>query len=339
MPKSENQKLKLLYIADFLMKETDEGIDQETEQRHAVYVRDIKAHLENKGIIAEEHSISRDISLLRDVFKMDIVGGRGKPYYLRSRYLPLKELGEISECIGSSKFISNAEARRLVDLLKRFCSKYQEERIVSDYFVAERPRQTQKDMLESLASVRKAIEKKTQITFSYTRHSVDNLDKVQTRRNGKRYKVSPFKVVLSEGNHYLIGYDAFSHRITPYRIDRMTGITPTREPNDGEEKFLQMGISDYARQTFGMFIGGKAKRITLQFDNKLLDAVLERFGNSRGTEYRKIDDRSFTLTTAIVPSPLFYGWIFGFGKMAKILDPDVANGFEKYLDGVKDNYQ
>ena len=61
MPKSDNQKLKLFYIADYLMTETDGDYDKDAEEKHGVYIRDIREYLEKKGIIAEEHSISRDI--------------------------------------------------------------------------------------------------------------------------------------------------------------------------------------------------------------------------------------------------------------------------------------
>ena len=52
MPKSDNQKLKLFYIADYLMTETDGDYDKDAEEKHGVYIRDIREHLEKNGIIA-----------------------------------------------------------------------------------------------------------------------------------------------------------------------------------------------------------------------------------------------------------------------------------------------
>ena len=340
MPKSDNQKLKLFYIADYLMTETDGDYDKDAEEKHGVYIRDIREHLEKKGIIAEEHSISRDIALLRDVFGMDILGGRGKPYYLCSRYIDFEDLSVIAECIGAAKFISKPESEKLVNLLKKFCSKYQADRISSDYFVAERPRSTQKSMLKSLSSVRDAIAQNRKITFQYTRRTVNNLSKPELRRNGRPYTVSPFKVILSEGNHYLIGYDDTYKRILPYRIDRMAGISILyNEPRDAEDKYKRMSISDFTRQTFGMFISGEAKRVTILFDNSLLNAVLERFGNDYSTEYKRVDDKHFSLTTAIVISEVFYGWICGFGKKAVIQEPkEEVDRFKEFLETVKQQY-
>ena len=48
MPKSESQKLKLLYIADYLMRETD--ADDKGNMLHGVLLKDVKDYLKEKGI-------------------------------------------------------------------------------------------------------------------------------------------------------------------------------------------------------------------------------------------------------------------------------------------------
>ncbi len=211
MPKSENQKLKILYIADYLMRETD--ADEKHNLLHGVLVKDIKNHLKEKGIEAEEHSISRDIDLLRGGKDLeldpllDIQGGKGKPIYLASRYLPFEDLEIIAECIASANFISRPEAEDLIDKLKKLCSRYQADSLTREYIVAERPKYTQKKMLRYLRNIKEATRHNQKISFIYTRHSPENIKKTENRRKGERYIVSPFKVVLSDGNHYLIGYD------------------------------------------------------------------------------------------------------------------------------------
>ena len=209
MPKSENQKLKLFYIADYLITETDED--------HGVYVRDIREYLADKGIEAEEHSISRDIKLLRDVFELDIAGGRGKPYYLCSRYIDYEDISIIAECVGSSKFISNTEAERLVKLLRRFCSKHQADTITSEVFITERTRTTQKNVLRHLAVIRDAIHKGEKVKFKYNYHIISDLSKTFERRAGKQYTVRPFRIILNEGYFYLLGFDDKTHKAIPHR--------------------------------------------------------------------------------------------------------------------------
>ncbi len=340
MPKSDNQKLKLLYIADYLMRETD--ADEKGNMLHGALLYEIKDYLKEKGIEAEEHSIRRDIDLLcggKDFTLdpiLDVQGGKGKPIYLGSRFLPFEDLEIIVECVASANFISRKEAEGLIEKLKTLCSKYQAESLTSEYIVAERPKYTEKKMLKQLRKIKTAINKNQKISFLYTRHNPKNIIQTENRRKGERYIVSPFKVVLSDGNHYLIGYDDKYHMIMAYRIDRMDKVEPLNEPREGEDKYKRMRIQDYARQTFGMFIGDNADRITIQFENSLLDAMIERFGY---VDIKRIDDKHFTVKPVIVESENFYGWLCGFGKKAIITDPPEAAGrFKDYLLKISENY-
>ena len=61
MPKSENQKQKLLYIAKYLMDNTDEN--------HAVSTPQLIEFLNSQGIKAERKSIYTD---LRDLYELGI---------------------------------------------------------------------------------------------------------------------------------------------------------------------------------------------------------------------------------------------------------------------------
>ena len=341
MPRGETQKLRMFYIADLLMKETDEDYNKDAEETHGLLISDIQKHLNEKGIVVEEHAITRDVKMLRDHFKMDIKGGKGKPFYLASRYINFEQLSVIAECIGAAKFISKTDSDDLIKLLNNFCSKYQANTISTDYFVSGRPRRTQQSILENLKTARKAIDGNCKIYFKYRRRTISDPENPVFRRNGNTYKVSPFEVVLSEGNHYLIGYDENRKKISAFRFDRM-GIIKliSSAPSEGREQYLQMGISDYARQTFGMFIGDKkAQRITIIFDNSLLDAIYERFGKDASTDYQKVDEDHFSLTTAIVTSEQFYGWVCGFGEKAVIQGPEgVVNEFKVFLEELTKKY-
>jgi predicted DNA-binding transcriptional regulator YafY len=352
VPRSERQRLKILYIADYLMRETDGELDEKGLPLHGVLISEIKDYLESVGIDAEKHSIRRDIDLLNGLYRdsdgnelyfdplMDIRGGKGKPIYLGTRYLPFDDLETIVECVASANFISRPEAEELIEALKKLCSENQAKRLTREYIVAERPKYTEKRMMKYLRIIKASIKNNQKISFFYTRHSPKDITKTENRNKGKRYIVSPFNVVLSNGNHYLIGYDDTYHQIKPYRIDRMKDVKPLDEPTDGKDKYDRMGISDYAKQTFGMFIGGNADRITIQFENSLLDAMLERFPEGSATVYTKIDDKHFTVRTFIVESENFYGWVCGLGEKAIITDPpETVERFKSYLQKISEKYK
>ena len=78
MPKSFQQKLKILYLMRVFSEKTDEA--------HPMSVKDLISYLESLGIHAERKTIYDDIETLR-VFGMDIMNRRERPsgFYLASR--------------------------------------------------------------------------------------------------------------------------------------------------------------------------------------------------------------------------------------------------------------
>ena len=78
----------------------------------------------------------------------------------------------------------------------------------------------------------------------------------------------------------------------------------------------------------------------IRFINPLLDAVVDRFGNDKSSVwYEKLDDTHFTVATQVEISDQFFGWVLGFGKKAKILEPPaVVDQFKAYLDKVREMY-
>ena len=100
MPKSPNQKLKLLYLMEILLQQTDE--------RHPMTVPGMIAQLAQRGISAERKSIYGDLEALR-TFGMDIVQTKTKTtgYYVGSRTFEVPELKLLVDSVQSSKFITH----------------------------------------------------------------------------------------------------------------------------------------------------------------------------------------------------------------------------------------
>ena len=103
MPKSTNQKQKMLLILDYLQKHTDETHDATTPQ--------LIDYLAANGIKAERKSIYNDIQTLID-FGYDIVRGPGPHdgYQLLSRDFELAEVKLLVDLVQSSKFITTKKS-------------------------------------------------------------------------------------------------------------------------------------------------------------------------------------------------------------------------------------
>lgn len=340
MPKSEKQKLKILYIADYLRKYTDEY--------HAVTASDIADYLDECGIKAERKSIYRDIKLLRDEFEMDIDGGQGGKFRLMSREFYFEELQLVIECLHASKFLSMGRTNELVNVLKEdFMSEYQAEQIGSDVFLRSNFSSFPKGMMFNLSQIYTAMAKKLEgkkhipqkISFKYKSTSYvrsanpTDLD----RRKGEAYIVSPYKLMINNDHYYLIAYTDKEKEFRHYRVDRMKNIELLDEPRDGAKEFKELDLSDYAERTFGMFKGEKCK-IQMRFINPLYDTVAERLG--LGARFFDDDGKHFKVVADVEISNQFFAWVCGFRKGATILyPPKVVEDFNKFLKDIQTRYE
>ena len=108
MARSPFQKLKILYIMDYLLKNSDEN--------HPVSVAQLIAMLDARGIAAERKSIYDDIECLRE-YGLDIIQtGTGKlsGYYVSSRDFELPELKLLVDSVQCSKFITHKKTMSLI---------------------------------------------------------------------------------------------------------------------------------------------------------------------------------------------------------------------------------
>ena len=110
MPKSFQQKLKILYLMRVFSEKTDEA--------HPMSVKDLISYLESLGIHAERKTIYDDIETLR-VFGMDIMNRRERPsgFYLASREFETAELKLLVDAVQFSRFLTVGKSRQLIQKL------------------------------------------------------------------------------------------------------------------------------------------------------------------------------------------------------------------------------
>ena len=340
MPTSENQKLKTLYVAKYFLEYSDEN--------HAVTAKkDICDFLKEEcGIEAERRSIYRDIALLRNVFGMDIVGGQGGKYKLMSRQFDFDELRLLAECVYSTKFISESQSKKLVASLGELCSIYQAEQLESEVFLCDRVKTNQKGIMSIINTINSAMAKRKdgkphtpqKITFKYLKHTIKDIHQQVEQRKGNLYKVSPYKLLINDGNYYLLAFDSDKQDLRTYRIDRMKDVKVINEPRDGEKIFAEIDLRSYTRRVFSMY-SGKKEHVRIRFINSLLDTVIERFGTDTDVFYMPRDKHHFTVTADVEISNQFFGWLCGFGASAKIESPPhVTEKMKEHLSKMLNSY-
>ena len=330
MPKKSNQKLRLLYMKDILEKHTDEN--------HGIAREDFERYLSHFEVEAPTRkTFYDDLDALED-YGMDI--GRdpyGKAYKLLSREFELPEIKLIIDAIQSSKSIPESMTGTIIDKLEGLCSEHQARGLHRDVIVSGRVKTLNEGTRNNIDYIHAAISADKQINFRYFDYTPQM--KRQYRKRGAKYTISPYALIYSDENYYLLAYDAELEEIRPYRVDRMEGVNIVEESiREGKEDFDAIDMRKFQKYTFGMF-GGEVKEVTMVFPNFMVNSVIDRFGQDIMI-HKEDDNKHFRISVEVAVSPQFYGWVFGLGRKVRIIAPeDVRQGYLDMMDGVREKYE
>lgn len=323
MAKVARQKLKLLYIVKLLTETTDES--------HPVSTADIIAYLDELGIHSERKTIYDDIEKLCD-FGYDIIQVQsrlGGGYYMAGREFELAELKLLVDAVQASRFITTRKSRALIKKLEQLAGKHDAGKLQRQVYVARRIKTENENIYYSVDSIHRAIQENKQISFQYLDWNLKK--ELVPRANGEK-KVSPWALIWRDENYYLAAYDSVEGIMKHYRVDKMGQVKVLRAVREGMEQFARVDLSDYTNQTFGMF-GGEDQTVTLQFPNRLVGVVIDRFG--REVDIRPITDRAFRIRVRVAVSGQFFGWLSGIGREAVVVAPDaVREQYRRWLEDI-----
>ena len=311
MAKGANQKIKILYLMQILLHETDE--------EHGLTLAQISEMLSSRGIDAERKTLYDDIEILR-VFGLDIEKRKEKntvKYCVVSRDFELPELKLLVDAVQSSKFITHKKSNELIKKIEGFASKYDSQQLQRQVFVANRIKAMNESIYYTVDYIHEAINKDVKVSFKYFNWN-EKKEKV-LRHDGNSFVISPWALTWDDENYYLIGFDSLDGIIKHYRVDKMLGISLTDERRDGAQLFKNFDMALYSKKTFGMY-GGKDETVTLRCKNSLAGVVIDRFGSDVPII---IDgDGYFKVNVKVQISPLFISWVMNFGEDITVLSPD-----------------
>ena len=307
MPKSDNQKLKIFYILDYLQRNS--------HQEHPVRAAELLTMLEQQhNIICDRKTVYSDIAALQD-YGIDIVSlpGKNGGYYIASRNFELPELKLLIDAVQSSRFLTEKKSRELIEKLCSQCSVYDARLMRRDVLVSGRVKSMNETIYYSVDAIQDAIAENRQIAFRYFDYG---LDRKRHYRN-RDYQASPYGLCQDHENCYLLAHSE-RHGVTAYRVDRMSEIRPLEQPRTPCPELTGKALLEHANRLFQMYAGEQAA-VKLRFHRSLINAVIDRFGR----EVMLIPDgeEHFVFTAEVAVSPMFLSWVIGFGAMAKILYP------------------
>ena len=317
MPRLSNQKRKLVFLREILLEYTDE--------KHPMTMKEIINQLALKGIPAERKSLYDDLETLK-VLGTDIRTVRNKTvgYYVASRDFEISELKLLVDAVASSKFIPAKNGNQLVKKLTNLAGIHDRPSLNRQIFVSNKNPSLESELFSAVDRIHEAIESDCDIMFKYFGWTVRK--EKEFRRNGEFYKISPWSLVWDDSSYYLVGFDTEKGEIRHFRVDKMTNVKVTETKRSGKEQFKLFDIQSYSNAAFGMF-GGKMEKVTLRCHKRLANVMLDRFG-SRTVILN--DGETFRITVNVIPSPIFLGWVWSFGKEVEIISPQsVIDEFNK----------
>ena len=329
MPRGVNQKMKILYLLKILSENTDEA--------HCLSSRELIARLSSYGIPAERKSIYDDVECLNQ-FGYDIVyvkARKGGGYYMAGREFELPELKLLVDAVQASRFITLKKSRQLISKIEKLAGPYEGKQLQRQVFVAGRVKTENESIYYNVDMVHKAIQDNAPITFTYLVWNIKR--ELVPRHEGKRYRVSPWALTWKDENYYLVAYDDEEEKIKHFRVDKMSRIEEQEgQERKGVEAFEKFDIAQYTNRTFGMF-GGREEVVTLEFENRFIGVVMDRFGKE--VPVRRREEECFSVRVQVALSGQFYGWLTGLGTGARILAPaEVAEEYQAHLTKVLGQY-
>ncbi|MEE1263304.1 helix-turn-helix transcriptional regulator [Ruminococcus sp.] len=317
MPKSANQKQKLLYLQKILLEKTDDS--------HALTIGELKDELARYDIQADRKTLYSDLELLEG-FGLDVCSVRSSTvrYYVGNRDFQLAELKLLVDAIQSSKFITRKKSLELIDKLSHLVSENDAKQLRRQVFVTNRVKNVNEKIYYNVDILHNAIAADRQISFTYFKYEVDfsspqRIKKVP--RKNEPYVVSPLALCWDDENYYLVAFDGAAGIIKHYRVDKMEGISTLSKKREGGKTLESFNPAQYAKSVFSMF-GGEEADVKLSVNNDMIGVIVDRFGTD--IIISPESDDTFTVNLRLILSPQFYAWLFGMENKIRIVSPEYA---------------
>ena len=275
----------VLYIINVLKKYSD--ID------HMLSIQDIIEYIKKiYKVENDRRTIERNIELLKEKLDYDIEvikQGNKNYYYLLNNPDTDFEPGEIRTIIDTfsyATFVPESVSNEIINKCRNMQNIYENEKL-KDYQIYSNDIKTNNmEVIKNIEDVSSAIYSKKQISFDYYKYDLNPT--LKTSKVGS-FITSPYTIIYSIQELYLVALDESSNILKKFRIDRMKNI---KVLENSSKKIKKEAINEIVNASISMY-GGQGKDIEIICKNNLLNNVIEVFGkNSKITKY---DNEHFKL--------------------------------------------
>lgn len=309
-------------------------MNEYTDAEHPATMEQLLKWLEDNNVDAARKGVYEDLAYLRDegLDVQSVRMGRSTGYYLGKRTFAPSELKLLVDAVQSSKFITESKSMSLIARIEKLGSSYQARKLRHQVWVRGRIKTMNESIFSNVDKISEALEENRQIVFRYFTWNVRR-ERV-FRRDGARYTVSPWALLLDNENYYLLAWEAGAMK--HFRVDKMLDIRLLDKSREGKDAFEKLNMAAYTDSHFGMF-SGEIARVRLCFENSLAGVAIDQFGSD--AMLIPYDAEHFTVTIQAAVNVQFFGWLTGLGDQVRILEPQSAiDAMREHLDSVRRLY-
>ncbi len=336
MAEKDNKK-RLLYILD-MMKKTDEN--------HPLNSTQIIEKLAEKGIKAERKAVSRDVKFLGEFdflkYTIHTCNNHNLGWYMIDQEFEDYEIKMLVDAVASAKFLTLEGSRNLIKKIKNLATIEGEHLIEETMIMDPELKIDDKKFNIKFDTIMRAITDHKQLRFRYYEMTAGN--KKVLKRDGYMYQVSPYFIVLSGEEYFLIANPSTHNHVTYFRIEMITNmevcderVRPMREIEELKDINQSRTIADYLRENVSMW-NGETASVTLRGKNSLRNDVMRKFG--RNIMIRDEGKEEFIAHVRVANSEGFYYWLASYGPYITIEGPnDMRQGYIEFLKNSLKRYE
>ena len=329
MKQEKVYKIRLVKLLEILGQDSDED--------NYISTPEVIAKLAAQGIDCDRRTLYDDIDVLNE-FGYEVLCEKcpGKPnrYCIADRSFDVPELHILMDAVQAAGFITPKKTVVLVDKIAALGGSHRAELLKNNIVNFNTAKHTNEQIFYSVNEIERAIIEGRKVSFFYFDYNAKK-EKI-FRKNKQRYVVNPYATVFSNDNYYLASYNEKYDDAAYYRIDRMENVVVEDEERILPKDMKKYDLTKRKKELFGMFVG-RTERVKIVFDNKLIDSVLDKFGED--VHLAAVENGKTELITSVQVSSQFFGWVCQFGKDMKIVSPTpVAEEFAEYVKGISSLY-
>ncbi len=324
---AENQKLKLLYLAQILETETDD--------EHGLTCPQLIERLAERGVRIERKTLYNDLKCLR-LFGYDIQKYHRAPdeYGLATREFQEGELLLLADAVQSSRFLTERKSTSLVKAISKLGSKYMAANLKKHLHVEGRIKSANESVYYNVDAIQRAFTQKRQVQFRYLSYD-ENKERI-LRREGKLYTRTPVQLIYLDDSYYLVAWSDKHQGLANFRLDRMVDIEVSDLPIAKNPAIAGFDVGEYLQSSFDMYRGAEVKA-TLRVKKDSINPIIDRFG--KNVDLAPYSDDEVRVRATVMDSPTFFGWLTTLGSSVIIEQPtSLRKSYLRYLQRITESY-